>query len=127
MSGRLLLDVDMPIQFPLKGCTEIQLMCVCVDTWVLYANRLKTTAPRCPISVLSLAVTDDLDIFSAMIPRDEGNALIQVLRDGLVQGSLIPMNCKRGNSNNADGKDQGWCRPATQADRQLIQGLPLVR
>lgn len=102
-------------------------MCVCVDSWVSYPNPLKTSLPRCPISIISPTVAENLDIFSAMIPRAEGNALIQVLRDGPVQGSLIPMNCQRGNSDDTDGKDQGPCRPATQADRQLIQGFPLVR
>lgn len=60
-----------------------------------------------------------------MIPQAEGNALIATLQgNGPEQGALVPMNCKK-DSGLGDKNQQ--CHAAVKADRELVDGLALVR
>lgn len=60
-----------------------------------------------------------------MIPQAEGKALIETLEDnGPEQGALVPMNCKK-DSRIGDKNQQ--CHAAVKADRELIDGLVMVR
>lgn len=60
-----------------------------------------------------------------MVPQAEGQALIETLEgNGPEQGALVPMNCKK--DSGIDDKNQ-QCYAAIQADRDLVNGLVLVR
>lgn len=65
------------------------------------------------------------DIFSGMVPQAEGTALIETLQsNGAEQGALVPMNCKK---DSGIGDKNQQCHPAAKADRELVEGLVLVR
>lgn len=60
-----------------------------------------------------------------MIPQAEGTALIETVRDNEpVQGALVPMNC---NKHAGIGDMHQQCLAAVKADRDLVDGLTLVR
>ena len=65
------------------------------------------------------------EIFSGMIPQAEGRALIETLEgNGPEQGALVPMNCKK---DSGIGDKNQQCHAAIKADRELVEGLVLVR
>lgn len=60
-----------------------------------------------------------------MIPQDEGRSLIETVKeDDFVQAALVPMNC---NKNSGIGNSNQQCHPAVKDDRDLVEGLALVR
>lgn len=60
-----------------------------------------------------------------MIPQNEGRSLIETIKeDDFVQAALVPMNC---NKNSGIGNSNQQCHPAVKDDRDLVQGLALVR
>lgn len=60
-----------------------------------------------------------------MIPQAEGTALIEtVVKNDPVQGALVPMNC---NKHGGIGDKNQQCLAAVKADRDLVDGLALVR
>lgn len=64
-------------------------------------------------------------MFSAMIPQAEGTTLIETVKESdPMQGALVPMNC---NKHAVIGDKNQQCLPAVKADRDLVDGLALVR
>lgn len=60
-----------------------------------------------------------------MIPQAEGKALIETLEaSGTEQGALVPVNCKK---DSGIGNKNQQCHAAVKADRELVDGLALVR
>lgn len=89
---------------------------------VLHVNGKKSdplieSTPRPPWSLSA--------IFSGMIPRAEGSALINVMREeDSTEGILVPMNCHEKSS--GLGEKNQLCHPATKDDRDLLKNLALV-
>lgn len=66
------------------------------------------------------------EIFSGMIPQPEGRALIEAMSGSSdpTQGALVPMNC---NKKLGIGSSNQQCHAAAKADRDIVDGLTLVR